>query len=374
MVRTGHCGPSAKPLRAAGEERGRTVEEQPAGHPDATPVQETIRTALQLAARAPSVHNSQPWRWRVDVTTSRPRLDLYVEPDMQLPNVDPDGRGMILSCGAALHHCVVALVALGRQVKVHRLPDSANPDHLASIELCPTDAAQEVSQVDVALAAAIPRRRTDRRYFSGWPVAAADVALMGARAARAGVMLRQVDALDRLNAVVAQAVFEHRSDYDYVAELTAWSGRHGALAGVPARSVPQPDAGAPIPGRLFAGPALAQPPGAVPAEDRAVMVALGTDDDDRLAQLRAGEATSVVLLTATALGLASCPVTEPLEIADTRDAVRRDVFGTSGYPQMLLRVGWAPINADPLPATPRRFLDDIVEWHVPLGAGLRAAD
>ena len=70
----------------------------------------------------------------------------------------------------------------------------------------------------------------------------------------------------------------------------------------------------------------------------------------------------MVLLTATAAGLASCPVTEPLEIAETRRAVRRDVFGTSGYPQMLLRVGWAPINADPLPSTPRRFLDDTVEW------------
>ncbi|KLO29754.1 NAD(P)H nitroreductase [Mycolicibacter heraklionensis] len=347
------------------------MDEQLAGYPDAAAVRETIRTALLLAARAPSVHNSQPWRWRVDPAPSAPRLDLYVEPDLQLRSVDPDGRGMILSCGAALHHCVVAFAALGQQVKVHRLPDPTHPDHLASIELCPPGPEQDLSQVDVALAAAIPRRRTDRRYFSGWPVAAADIALMGARAARAGVMLRQVDALDRLNAVVARAVFEHRTDYDYLAELTTWSGRYGSVAGVPAESVPAPDAGAAIPGRFFAGPALAQPPGAVPAEDRAVMLALGTETDDRLAQLRSGEATSVVLLTATALGLASCPVTEPLEIAETRAAVRRDVFGTSGYPQMLLRVGWAPINADPLPATPRRFLNDTVQWLI---ADTREAD
>jgi nitroreductase len=92
------------------------------------------------------------------------------------------------------------------------------------------------------------------------------------------------------------------------------------------------------------------------------MLALGTRTDDRLARLRAGEATSIVLLTATAMGLASCPVTEPLEIAETREAVRCDVFGADAYPQMLLRVGWAPINADPLPSTPRRPLSDIVEW------------
>lgn len=331
-------------------------------HRDTDAVRETIRTALLLAARAPSVHNSQPWRWRVDPAPSAPRLELYLRPDLQLPNVDPDGRGMMLSCGAALHHCVVALAALGRQVKVHRLPDPARPDHLATIELGNGGPQPDLAQIDVALAAAIPRRRTDRRLFSDWPVAAADIALMGARAARSGVMLRQVDALDRLHEVVARAVYEHRTSYDYLAELATWSGRYGSVAGVPAHSVPASDAGAPIPGRYFAGPALAQPPGADPAQDRAVMLALGTESDDRLAQLRSGEATSVVLLTATALGLASCPVTEPLEIAETRAAVRRDVFGTSGYPQMLLRVGWAPINADPLPATPRRQLDDTVEW------------
>jgi nitroreductase len=345
------------------------VDEQPVGYPDTAAVRETVRTALQLAARAPSVHNSQPWRWKVQLATQPPRLELFANSDLHLRSVDPDGRGLTLSCGAALHHCVAALAALGWRCKVHRLPDPADPNHLASVELFGPDPGQlpeqVPEQVDVALAAAIPRRRTDRRSFSGWPVAPADIALMGARAARTGVMLRRIDALDRLNAVVTRAVFAHRTDREYLAELATWSGRYGSGAGVPARSVPAPAAGAPIPGRLFADPLLAQPPGAAPAEDRAVMLALGTEEDDRLAQLRAGEATSVVLLTATALGLASCPVTEPLEIAETRAAVRRDVFGTSGHPQMLLRVGWAPINADPLPATPRRFLNDIVEWLMP---------
>ena len=62
------------------------------------------------------------------------------------------------------------------------------------------------------------------------------------------------------------------------------------------------------------------------------------------------------------MGLASCPITEPLEVAETREVVRADIFGDSFYPQMLLRVGWAPINADPLPSTPRRELADVVQW------------
>ncbi|MBW0014502.1 NAD(P)H nitroreductase [Mycobacterium sp.] len=313
----------------------------------------TVRTVLTLASRAPSVHNSQPWRWRVDAAS----VHLYADPSRRLPNIDPDGRDLILSCGGALHHCVVAFAAVGWQSKVTRLPNPADPDHIASIELSPYPA----DPVDIALAAAIPRRRTDRRHYSSWPVPVGDIALMAARAARHGVTLCKVEDLEKLREIVAQSVRDHMND-EYLAELTAWSGRYASVAGVPARNTPPPDPHARIPGRFFAGPRLPMAPESSSGDDNAVILALGTRTDDRLAQLRAGEATSVVLLTATSVGLASCPVTEPLEIAATRESVRSDVFGGGDYPQMLLRLGWAPINADPLPATPRRELSEFVEW------------
>lgn len=320
---------------------------------DRVPDAATVRTALTLASRAPSVHNTQPWRWRVDAAG----VHLYADAGRQLPNTDPDGRDLILSCGTALHHCVAAFAAVGWRAKVTRLPDPADPAHLATIELSPHPA----DFVDIALAAAIPRRRTDRRHYSSWPVPVGDIALMAARAARAGVTLCQVEDIDRLHDIVAESVRDHLTK-DYLAELTEWSGRYFSVAGVPARNAPLPDPDAKIPGRLFAGAALPMAPDSSAADDNAVVLALGARRDDRLAQLRAGEATSAVLLTATSTGLASCPVTEPLETAATREAVRADVFGDTDYPQMLLRVGWAPINADPLPATPRRDLDDVVEW------------
>jgi hypothetical protein len=314
----------------------------------------TIRTALSLANRAPSVHNSQPWRWQVGPHS----LHLHADPSLHLPSTDPDGRDLMLSCGAALNHCAVALAALGWQARIHRFPNPAEPNHLAAIEVHPYAA----GEVDVALAAAIPRRRTDRRHFSGWPVPPGDIALMGARAARAGITLRRVETLTTLRNVVARAVWQHATDHEYLTELATWSGRYGSTAGVPAHNTPESDTTSMLPGRLFAGTALAQPADTAPADDKAVVLALGTNNDDQLARLRAGEGTSLVLLTATALGLASCPVTEPLEIAETREAVRAEVFGTREFPQMLLRIGWAPINADPLPSTPRRALSDVVAW------------
>lgn len=282
------------------------------------PQPDTVRAVLTMATRAPSVHNSQPWRWRVGADS----LHLYADPGRHLPGTDPDRRDLVLSCGAALHHCTVALAAMGWHATVDRLPDPRVPDHLAAV----TVTSQRPGDLDITLAAAISRRRTDRRAYSSWPVPWGDIALMGARAARAGVMLRRIELLPRLSALVAEAVWRHAADSDYRRELAAWGGRRG------------------------------------PVPDDGVVVALGTETDDELARLRAGEATSLVLLSATAMGLATCPVSEPLEIPETREAVRADVFGATGHPQILMRIGWAPVDADPLPATPRRPLDDVTDW------------
>ena len=100
---------------------------------------------------------------------------------------------------------------------------------------------------------AIPRRRTDRRHCQQpASVPSHYLALMGARAARAGVMLRQSQALPRLQSIVAQAVWRHATDLDYLTELTTWSGRYASLAGVPAHNAPESDRAAPIPPPLFA--------------------------------------------------------------------------------------------------------------------------
>lgn len=277
------------------------------------PDAETMRAVLSLATMAPSVGNSQPWHWDVGPD----KLHLYADMSRLSTRTDAVRRDVLLSCGAALHHCTVALAAMGWQAKIHRFPDS-NADHLASIEVYP----QQPADHDVALTAAITRRRTDRRDYTGGPVAVRDIAMMGARAARAGVMLRQIELLPMLTAVVAASVGMPYADSagGFTFDRNVGSGR----------------------------------------PDNAVILALGTESDDDLARLRAGEATSLVLLSATAMGLATCSVTEPLEVFETRDAVRADVFGTSGYPQMVLRVGWAATDAEPLPSTPRRLLTDVV--------------
>src|SRR5690348_2717305 len=111
------------------------------------PSTDTLRWALALAARAPSVHNSQPWLWRM----GRGTVSLYANPDLALPATDPDARDLMLSCGASLNHAQIALAALGWQAKIHRFPDPADPTHLADIDV----RRYPPAETDTVLAAAI---------------------------------------------------------------------------------------------------------------------------------------------------------------------------------------------------------------------------
>lgn len=319
---------------------------------------ETVRAAVGLACRAPSVHNSQPWRWRLGDRS----VHLYADLRRWLPATDADGRDLVVSCGAALHHLRVALAAEGLRATVHRLPDPANADHLAAVELRPGGSAD----ADLALAAAIVRRRTDRRPFAAWPVPDATLEALVAAAAEHGAHLRVLtdDAdLDRLAAAIREAARIQDRTPGYETELALWSGRHASADGIPAANLPA-RARSGGTGRRFAPGDL--PPGRDRA-DGAVLAVLGTASDDPLSQLRAGEALSAVLLLATELGLATCPLSQPLEVGSTRRCLRDDVLGGSVVPQLVLRVGWAPTGEGP-PATPRRPVEDAVE---PLDRGGR---
>ncbi len=150
------------------------------------------------------------------------------------------------------------------------------------------------------------RRRTDRRTYGSWPVPVGDIALMGARAARAGVMLRQIGCCRSSTRSWPSRSPRHNTDTDYLTELNAWSGRHGSVAGYPPET-PRRSTLAPPSPRGLRGPALKQPSLASPVEDNGVMLAPGHRDRRRPAGSGPGRPPVCVLLSATAMGLAYLP-------------------------------------------------------------------
>lgn len=312
------------------------------------------RSAIAIASRAPSVHNSQPWTWWIGPDV----IQLHADMARWLPLTDGDGRDLLVSCGAALHHLRVALVALGVDHHVDRLPDPDRPDLLARVRLGP-GRGRTVAGVEPAQVGAVMERHTDRRPYRDWPVPADVLDELGERAAAHGALLRTVTdphGRDLLARAARDAAAAHDRTEGYDTELALWSGRHVTADGVPAANVPPTSGGGHgIPTRRFAHREQDVP--AIPTDDGATLLVLGTASDDELSQLRAGEALSAVLLHATALELATCPLSEPLEVAGARATVREEVLDGAVCPQLILRIGWAATGA-PVHASPRRPVDE----------------
>ncbi|MBV9143705.1 MAG: NAD(P)H nitroreductase [Pseudonocardiales bacterium] len=333
--------------------------------PHTVPDHETVRSVIALALRAPSIHNSQPWRW----VTGEGSVHLFADSTRQLPVTDPDGRDLMVSCGAALHHARVAFAAVGWATRVHRLPNPAEATHLAAVEYFPRAATAK----DIALAAAIPHRRTDRRRFSSWPVPVELLDTLAARAAHQGAILVPItDPHDRfaLTSAITEAARQHMANPDYASELAIWAGRSFvATDGVPAaNTLCAPAQHGDTTMRAFPHGALAPAP-EDSGQDAGELLVLGTSSDDGISQLRAGEAVSAVLLAATEFHLATCPLSQPLEIGTTRASLRDRVLEGTAFPQMVLRIGWAPAEGDPLPPTPRRPIDDVLSSFPKLSQG-----
>ncbi|TFV54418.1 nitroreductase [Mycobacterium sp. PS03-16] len=275
----------------------------------------SLEAVLDLAARAPSVGNSQPWRWRV----APDGVHLYADWARRLGDTDADRRDVLLSCGAVLDHCVVALAARGWRPAVRRLPDSADTGHLAMVELigAPPD------PTGARLADAIAGRRTDRRPYRQDPIPAGTLESFYAVAARLGV------------------------EFGVVPRMR-WT--HDGGDGVALRYGENAVAGADRNGG-----------------DGAALIGLATADDDERAALRAGEALSRIAVSAAAMGLASCPLTAPLHRVRDRLALSCDLFEGELYPQALLRVGWAPADGPRPAGGPRRTVAETTVWD--LGSG-----
>ena len=295
------------------------------GVPAVLPDQAVLRRVLGSAVRAPSVYNSQPWRWCAGTAAG---VDLFADPDRHLITIDADGRDLVLSCGAALHHLIVALAGAGWSAQVERFPDPENSEHLAHVQ--PVVAAPPADTA--RLARAIPQRRTDRRRFSAQPVDEALLETLIAKAAGCGTELHVVAggaARDRLIEIVTRSASLQRQQAGYAAELARWTGRYpgagdGITAGPVAAGIGNPGE---VPMRAFTRGALAQSPHSFEHADASVLMVLSSLRDDRLGALRAGEATSAVLLTATDMGLATTPLSQPLEVAQTRAAITEHFVG-----------------------------------------------
>ena len=312
---------------------------------------QALRACLTAATAAPSIHNTQPWLFRVrdDV------VDVMVDRRRQLATLDPEGREMLVSVGAAVFNLRLAVRAHGRESRVRVLPEAAEPDLVASVSIGRPVA---VPAGILALADAIPRRHTNRRPFAGRPVPFAVMQeLDGASAAEGASLLVADSALcEGVLSLTRTADNRLRASPRYRAELAAWTtpGGVGRRDGVPREAFGPRATHSSIPLRDF-GLGHEVPTATVDFEPDPTIVLLFTRGDTTADWVRAGAALQRVLLTATMRGLAVTPLSQLAEVPKLR-ALLADT-STKEVVQTVLRIGYP---TGPARATPRRDIDEVI--------------
>jgi nitroreductase len=309
-----------------------------------------LQRAAAAAIRAPSLHNSQPWRFRL----RDGGIEVLADPARQLTVADSGGWAMRIACGAATFNARLALAANGTPAEVAIRPDRREPDLVARLTRGPD---RPPTYIEQDLSAAIPRRYSNRQPFHPDPVPAEIRARLieAARAESAWLeLLVGMTALSGFAEIAQSADRVLRRDERYQTEFFAWAHADSATDGVPV------SAGAPLsepqdllPQRSFTDRRRA--PGR-DFEPEPLVAILGSAGDGPADQIGAGQALQRVLLTATDAGLASSMISQPIEVLAARDQLRRSL-GRSGVPQMALRIGYG----HPGRPTPRRDLAEVLE-------------
>jgi hypothetical protein len=323
--------------------------------PDTMVEIKVITEAVRLACRAPSLHNSQPWRWIAEDDT----VHLFLAPRQVVRSTDGSGREAIISCGAVLDHFRVAMAAAGWTANVSRFPNPNNLLHVASMDFSPIDFVTEGHR---RRADAILLRRTDRLPFAAppdWNSFEPEL-----RETVDSELVRLDVIADDLRPQLAEAsqLTESLRLYDswYHAELQWWTASFAITEGIPHSSlVSAAESDRVDVGRTFPVTHHGERRLEI-SEDQSKVLALSTYDGSHESVLQCGEKLSAVLLDATTAGLATCTLTHITEVPASRDIVA-DLIGQPTTPQVLVRVGLAPAMDDIPPATPRRPLREIFE-------------
>jgi nitroreductase len=312
---------------------------------------EQLRHLLRYAVLAPSTKNTQPWRFRVDDWA----IHVFADLRRWQKVADADQRELHVSLGCAIENLLIAAAYFEFDVFPLLFPDPQRATHVATVEFARTGV---LRTPDIErLFAAMTRRMTSHKMFRSDPVPPQLLAEIAACAETPDILVFLADddetrrRIDWLNLEADRALF---ASADYREEIGHWVGQ--GVFGTPWLLS---KLGELVYTYINVGERTARLDHEVLLSAPVVGV-ICTRDNDRRAFVRAGQVFERVFLEATAHGLAMQPMSQTIEVVETRRALRDLVSPHHEWiPQQPFRLGF-PVER-PKDHTPRRSVADVMD-------------
>jgi hypothetical protein len=306
----------------------------------------TLEALVSAAVAAPSIHNTQPWRFRLDPDTLT--VEIRAATDRAMRHIDPVGRALHVSVGCAVLNLRIAVEHFGWEPVTRLLPRPGEPDLLATVRL--GGIARPPSYA--CLYDSVWRRHTSRFPFSERPLPTPVLTELAEAAHAEGARLHHLSPLRTGPVLHLAREAEHRNttDSDRSQESRRWVREtDGSGLGMPPEVLGPQDSSERIPMRDFGAHRHTGVPAARPFEKRPTIAVLTTAHDRRTDWLRAGQALERVLLLATAHGIRASLLHQALEWPDLRERLMPSTDARPRHAQMVIRFGYGPGG----PASPR---------------------
>jgi nitroreductase len=295
------------------------------------------------AVLAPSTHNSQPWKFNI----SENEIKIFPDKSRRLQVADAYQRELFISLGSALENLLVAAEHFGYGYNVTYITGETDPAII--VELAPGP-----SSSNSRLFKAIPSRQTSGEPYENRTIKDSDLQILQSiNGDWNGTVYLTSDSgikSDFRDLVVQADQFQY-SDPNYKSELGHWlslgmMGPTGIQAVIAQLGVVFLDMGS---DQAKKDAAL--------VNSTPVLGIIGSDENDRTSQIKAGQAFERLWLEATARGLSVHPMSQVLEVPETEAEMQKSLPTGSHYLQQAFLLGYSKGEQD---HTPRRPLQDVL--------------
>jgi nitroreductase len=322
--------------------------------PDAGEGSAVLRALVHDATLAPSSHNTQCWRFLLEEGA----ISLLPDVQRRCPVVDPDDHHLFVSLGCAAETLAQSALAHGWGSEA-AFPGEADPS--LRLALLPTAPAR------TPLFDAIPHRQTTRADFDGQALSPEELKLLEAAGSGPGVrvhLLTDRQAMEEVLAFVLEGNSAQLRNPAFVAELRHWirfNGREAVRTGDGLFSACTGNPSLPTwLGRVIFPLVLSERK----EDDRyarqirssAGIAVFISERDDHRHWIEAGRAFQRFALQATALGVRTSHLNQPVEVASIRAEFARFLGLAGGRPDLVIRFGRGPA----MPRSLRRPIDAVL--------------